>query len=207
MRARAAICSLSTAALLALGIPAPAVAASPYDTVTVSSMRNLVTAMESYAMFDGGDQYEDVTESILADWGWVPSSNTHVDIWIEGDGEAWRAAGQDTRSGAQEYTYTSSTAVNGANPGSVTVSAPQPMAPATTAGVTIHDVGTDIDIDALSLALVTAGVTIPEVCEMSLAAPVRAPPSGTRRCGITPWRVTPRHLPPQRACVQSLLRC
>lgn len=156
---------------MALGVVTPAAAASVYDPVTVSSMRNLVTAMESYAMFDGGDAYGGVTAEVLADWGWAPGSSTHVDVWVENGGASWRAAGQDTRPGAREYTYTSSVPVNGANPGTVSLSVPQPVAPASTAGVTIHDVGSGIDIDALALALVTAGVTIPEVCEVTLVAP------------------------------------
>src|SRR5665647_2514028 len=58
MRVRAVIASAASAALALVGLAAPASAiASPYDTVTVSSMNNLVTAMESYALFDGNDLY------------------------------------------------------------------------------------------------------------------------------------------------------
>ncbi len=48
----------------------PASAASVYDTVTASSMRTLVVAMESYAMLDGDGAYTDVTEDALSDRGW-----------------------------------------------------------------------------------------------------------------------------------------
>ncbi len=51
MRFRTVVAITAGAAVALVGVAAPASASSPYDTVTVSSMRNLVTAMESYAMF------------------------------------------------------------------------------------------------------------------------------------------------------------
>src|SRR5660397_212684 len=79
MRVRAVIASAASAALALVGLAAPASAiASPYDTVTVSSMNNLVTAMESYALFDGNDLYTGVTATALSDWGWTPGSSTAV---------------------------------------------------------------------------------------------------------------------------------
>lgn len=154
----------------------PATAASPFDSVTASSMRNLVVAME-YAASDGDGAYMDVDPSALADSGWRPGSSTAVQIVIEGDGESWWAVGQDIRSGASEYTYTSATRVNGVDPGAVGVSSPQPPVQASTAGVQIHSVGQQVDIDQLALALVAGGVAAEQVCDASLFVP------GTHQAG------------------------
>ncbi|MGV8968591.1 MAG: NucA/NucB deoxyribonuclease domain-containing protein [Cellulomonas sp.] len=134
-------------------------------------MRNLVTAMESYAGFDGDGLYTNVTASALADWGWQPGSSTAVQIVIEGDGEAWWAVGQDIHSGAREYTYTSSEAISGVSPGSVGVSAPQPLVAPSAAGVAIRDVGQQIDIEALAQALLAGGVLPTDVCAATTVLP------------------------------------
>ncbi len=171
MRYRQLLAVAVTAALALIGTAVPAAAASVYDSVTASSMRNLVNAMESYAMFDGDGSYTDVTKSDLSGWGWSVGSSTAVQIVIEGDGQSWWAVGQDTHSGSREYTFTSAKAVNGVNPGAVGVSAPQPTVAAVTAGVTIHDVGQQVDIDALAAALVAGGVTVQEVCDSTVFMP------------------------------------
>lgn len=190
MRVRAVIASAASAALALVGLAAPASAiASPYDTVTVSSMNNLVTAMESYALFDGNDLYTGVTATALSDWGWTPGSSTAVQITIEGDGQSWHAIGQDTHTGTRQYTYTSTYAINGVSPGGVGVSSPQPLVVPTTAGVMIHDVGDQLDTNALTALLVAGGVTLQQVCDETLFFPAPhtlQPPSSlsdaTRTC-------------------------
>ena len=190
MRIRAFIASAASAALALVGLAAPASAiSSPYDTVTVSSMNNLVTAMESYAMFDGNDLYTGVTAAALDGWGWTPGSSTAVQITIEGDGQSWHAIGQDIHTGARQYTYTSTTALNGVGPGGVGVSSPQPLVVPTSAGVTIRDVGDQLDTNALTALLVSGGVTLQQVCDETLFFPAPyalQPPSSlsdaTRTC-------------------------
>ncbi len=88
-----------------------------------------MTAMESYAMFDGGDRYEGVTAAALRDWGWSRATNVNVHITIEGTGTSWRAVAQDIRPGGTEYTFTSSLPVNGASAGSVRASTPSRPCP------------------------------------------------------------------------------
>lgn len=150
---------------------APAGAASLYDPGTQSSLRNLVTAMESYAMFDGNDRYEGVTATALRDWGWTRPANVNVHITVEGTGQSWRAVAQDIRPGGTEYTYTSRLPVNGAAAGSVRASAPQPSTSPTSAALTITDVGDGIDIDGLTTALLAAGITLQQVCDYSVFLP------------------------------------
>lgn len=171
MRYRQLIAVAVGATLALVGTAVPAAAASVYDSVTASSMRNLVNAMESYAMFDGDGSYTDVTKSDLSGWGWSVGSSTAVQIVVEGDGQSWWAVGQDTHAGSREYTFTSAKAVNGVNPGAVGISAPQPALAASTAGVTIHDVGQQVDIDALAAALVAGGVTVQQVCDSTVFMP------------------------------------
>ncbi|MCG2796970.1 MAG: hypothetical protein L6367_00365 [Cellulomonas sp.] len=168
MRFRSVVAVAAGAAIGLVGLATPASAYSAYDSVTVSSMNTLVTAMESYAMFDGNDQYTGVSAAALSDWGWSPGSSTAVQIVIEGDGGSWWAVGQDTHSGAREYTFTSATAVNGVLAGSVAVSAPQPSLAASTAGVKIRDVGEQVDIDQLALALAGGGVAVQDLCDASV---------------------------------------
>lgn len=190
MRLRPLIAAVAGAAVALVGLAGPASASvSPYDAVTASSMYNLVTAMESYAMFDGNDLYTGVTAASLSDWGWTPGASTAVQITIEGDGQAWHAIGQDTHSGTRQYTYTSATAINGVGPGGVAVSSPQPLVVPASAGVTIHDVGDQLDADALTALLVSGGVTLQQVCDETLFFPAPhtlQPPSSlsdaTRTC-------------------------
>ena len=100
MRLRPIIAAVAGTAVALVGMAAPASAiVSPYDTVTASSMNNLVTAMESYALFDGNDLHTGVTAASLSDWGWTPGPSTAVQITIEGDGQSWHAIGQDTHTG------------------------------------------------------------------------------------------------------------
>lgn len=171
MKLRSIVGAIVGAAVMLLGAAVPASAFSPYDSVTASSMRNLVTAMESYAAFDGDGLYTNITASALADWGWQPGSSTAVQIVIEGDGEAWWAVGQDVHSGAREYTYTSGEAIGGVNPGSVGVSTPQPPVAPSVAGVVIRDVGQQVDVEALAQALVAGGVLAQDVCDASVFVP------------------------------------
>lgn len=170
MRRRVVAAAVGAALIVTAGA-VPASAASPYDVVTASSMRNLVNAMEYYAAFDSDGTYVDVDAAALADWGWRPGSTTAVQIVIEGDGESWWAVAQDVRPGASEYTFTSTTRVNGVNPGSVGVSSPQPAVQASVAGVEIRDVGQQVDIDQLALALAAGGVTASQLCEASVFIP------------------------------------
>jgi len=149
----------------------PAQALSPYDPGAQSSLNSLVTAMESYEVFDGNGSYTGVTATALSDWGFARSSSVNVAITIEGDGGSWRAIGQDIHSGTSEYTYSSSYAVNGAGTGSVQKSSPQPVLAPTTATLTIADVGDAIDIDNLGLALMAGGVTASQVCDFTAFVP------------------------------------
>lgn len=181
MRRRTFI-SATVAAVIALGVGAPpAQAASIYDPATQSSLRNLVTAMQSWSMFDNNDRYDGVAVSDLAGWGWHPTGTTYTEIVVERDGQSWRATAQDTHAGSTEYTYTSAAAVNGVSPGSVQASAPQPPALPTTAGATVIDVGLAIDIDALASALQAGAVTYQMVCDASVFY------RGTNAAGSSVW--------------------
>jgi hypothetical protein len=172
MRLRRSGFAVLAALLLGAGMTAtPANAASIYDPVTQSSLRNLVTAMQSWSMFDGDDKFTGVTASELSGWGWSVGAYTNVNIYVEGDGSSWRATAQDVRPGGTEFTYTSALPVNGAQPGSVTATAPQPPVQVGQPGLTIHDLGANVDLDALAYALVAAGVTVDEVCVIGNVAP------------------------------------
>ncbi len=169
MRLRPLVAAIAGAAVALVGVAAPAAAiVSPYDAVTTSSMRNLVTAMDSYAMFDGNDLYTGITGPTLADWGWTPPSSLAITITIEATGASWRAVGQDVHSGAREFSYASATGFNGVGAGTVAASAPQPLVAPTTAGLKIVDVGDSIDIDAMAARLVAAGVTPSAICDFSV---------------------------------------
>lgn len=160
------------AAALVLGLVAtPAQAASAYDAATQSSLRNLVSAMQWWSAFDNDDRFDGLEVADLAGWGWSPTGSTYTEIVIEGDGLSWRATAQDTHAGSTEYTYTSTTAVNGVTPGAVRASAPQPPALPVEAGVDVVDVGLAIDIDALAAALTAGGVSYQAACEASVFSP------------------------------------
>ena len=163
---------LVLAAALSLGmISGPAQAASPYDPATQSSLRNLVTAIQSWAMFDNDDRYDGLTIAALADWGWRPTGGTYTEIVVEDGGRAFRATAQDTRSGGTEYTYTLVAPVNGVSPGVVRASVPQPVAPPAAAGASVVDVGKALDVDKLARALAAGTVTQKAVCELSALSP------------------------------------
>lgn len=169
MRLRPIVATFAGAALALVGLAGPAFAVvSPYDAVTTSSMNNLVTAMESYAMFDGNDLYTGITGPTLAGWGWTPPSSLAITITVEGTGASWRAVGQDIHSGAREFSYASATGFNGVGAGSIAASSPQPLMPATAAGLKIVDVGDGIDVDAMAARLAAAGVTVTQVCDFSV---------------------------------------
>ena len=168
----------------------PAAAASIYDPATQSSLRNLVSAMESYAMFDGGSQYKGVTADALRSWGWIRPANVNVHITVERTGTSWRAVAQDVRPGSTEYTFTSAASVNGASPGTVRASTPQPVTPPAAATLTVTDVGDGIDVDGLTTALLAAGITLDEVCNYSIGVQTTnstpsSPDDDTELCLIT----------------------
>lgn len=78
--------------------------APAYDTVTRSSLRNLATALQSYALLEG--DLTDVTVPALAAWGWEPADDTRVTIWVSGD--EFRVVAQDVRPGASAFEATGS---------------------------------------------------------------------------------------------------
>lgn len=92
-----------------VGVAQPALAELPlrvagpaYDAVTQSSLRNLATALQSYAL-DAGS-VDGVTVEALAGWGWVPQDSTAVTIWVRGDD--FRVVAQDVRPGASAFECT-----------------------------------------------------------------------------------------------------
>lgn len=157
-----------TAALLVAATP-PASASSAYDAGTQSSLRNLVTALESWSMFDNNDSYEGVTVAVLADWGWRPSSGVRTKIWVEGDGGAFRASAQDVHPGSDEFVYATADSFSGVTPGSVGRSAPQPGYVPATEGTDIFDLNSSMDVDALAVAL--SGVSLASLCDATLTYP------------------------------------
>ena len=70
-----------------------------YDAVTVSSIRNLATALHSRAIAEG--TLEGVTVAELHAWGWEPAGTTAVVIWVDGD--RFRAEATDVRPGASTF--------------------------------------------------------------------------------------------------------
>lgn len=75
------------------------VLAPAYDVGTQASLRNLTTALQSYALLEG--DLDAVTVEDLADWGWTPQETTAVTIWVEGS--AFRVAARDVRPGAGTF--------------------------------------------------------------------------------------------------------
>lgn len=160
---------MAGAAVALVGFASPAAAiVSPYDTVTTSSMNDLVTAMESYAMFDGNDLYTGITVPTLAGWGWTPPASLAITITIEGTGASWRAVGQDIHTGTREFSYASATGFNCVGAGTVAASSPQPLVAPTAAGVKIVDVGDSLDVDSLAARLAAASVTVGAICDFSV---------------------------------------
>ena len=169
---RRTVLAAVVAAALCLGVVAvPAQAASPYDSATQSSLRNLVSAVQSWSMFDNDDRFDGLTVAALAGWGWRPTGGTYTEIVVEDGGRSWRATAQDTRAGATEYTYSLLAPVNGVGPGSVRASLPQPVALPAAAGAVVLDVGDAIDADRLARAFAAGTVTQRMVCEMSVLSP------------------------------------
>lgn len=78
--------------------------APAYDTVTCASLRNLATALQSYALLEG--DLTSVTVPELATWGWEPSGESQVTIWVSDD--EFRVVAQDVRPGAGVYEATGS---------------------------------------------------------------------------------------------------
>lgn len=78
--------------------------APAYDTVTCTSLHNLATALQSYALLEG--DLTNVTVPELATWGWEPSGDTQVTIWVSGD--QFRVVAQDVRPGAGTFEVTGS---------------------------------------------------------------------------------------------------
>lgn len=78
------------------------VAAPAYDAVTQSSVRNLATALQSYALESG--RVDGVTVAELEAWGWAPQDTTAVTIWVAG--ADFRVVAQDVRPGAAAFEYT-----------------------------------------------------------------------------------------------------
>lgn len=160
--------SLLAAGTLALTVGvAPASAASVYDTTVQSSLRNLATAVESYAMFEGS--YKNLSESELSGWGWSNGTNETTVIHIMDSGNGWWASMQDVR-GSSEYLYESAAYVGTAT-GSVFRAAHQPTAAATVPGVTILDSGSEIDAMAVGRRLEAAGIAPAALCEELVFVP------------------------------------
>lgn len=171
MNRRTIVATFLAAAVTAGVVAVPAHAASPHDPATQSSLRNLVTAVQSWSMFDNNDRYDGLNIAALADWGWRPTGMTYTEIVIEDDGRSWRATAQDTRAGGTEYTYALVSPVNGVTPGAVRASVPQPVALPPAAGATVIDIGKALDVDKLARALAAGTVTQKAVCEMSVLSP------------------------------------
>ncbi|WP_139196365.1 MULTISPECIES: NucA/NucB deoxyribonuclease domain-containing protein [unclassified Curtobacterium] len=131
----------------------PAQAAGPYDAVTSSSLRNFATAVEYSAIFGSGN-YDDTNASDLSDWGWSESGNstTAIEMWVEGNGDSWKATARDTR-GGDEYSYSSNSAFNGGSAASVRASAQQPTSAVGAAGLTVHRLSDGLDAEALAASL------------------------------------------------------
>jgi hypothetical protein len=140
------------AALLTIGA-SPAQAAGPYDAVTSSSLRNFATAVEYSAMFGSGN-YDDTKASDLSDWGWSESGNatTAIEMWVEGNGDSWKAIARDIR-GGDEFSYSSNSSFNGGSAASVHASAQQPTSAVGAAGLTVHRLSDGLDTEALAASL------------------------------------------------------
>jgi hypothetical protein len=77
--------------------------APAYDATTRSSMQDLTSAMESYALVEG--DLDDVTVTELAGWGWEPADTTEVTIWVDGD--QFRVVARDVRPGSSTFQVSS----------------------------------------------------------------------------------------------------
>ncbi|MBO1753201.1 hypothetical protein J4G33_15445 [Actinotalea sp. BY-33] len=105
MRGRTAVLGLA----LAVGVgtvvhtdlvSAPAAVFAPaYDAVTQASLRNLATALQSYALLEG--DLDAVTTAELADWGWEPHGTSAVTLWV--DGTDFLVVAEDVRPGGTAF--------------------------------------------------------------------------------------------------------
>ena len=153
--------------LMLVGLPSGmAEAAGVYDAIPQSDLRNLVTAMDTYAGFDSPDgTYRGVTAEALAAEGWVRSSTDAVTIEVLADGQDFGAVAQDVR-GSSEFAFQryGPGSYHGVGAGAVGVSSPQPAQPATVAQLRIVD-GNTVLFDGPLLAGETAGGSNPaEAC-------------------------------------------
>ncbi|WP_250445681.1 hypothetical protein [Actinotalea sp. C106] len=81
-------------------VSAPAAVFAPaYDTVTQASLRNLATALQSYALLEG--DLDGVTTEELAGWGWEPTGTSAVTLWV--DGADFLVVAEDVRPGATAF--------------------------------------------------------------------------------------------------------
>lgn len=147
---------------LAVGVT-PASAFSLYDSSVQSSLRNLASAVEMYAMMNGSGDYTAMTVSGLKDWGWSPDPNASTVIHVVDSGHGWWASMQDVR-GSSEYLYESGDYV-GSGVGSVTKAAYQPTVNAASAGTVILDSESEIDTMALYRKIIASGMTANALCD------------------------------------------
>ncbi|WP_168915075.1 NucA/NucB deoxyribonuclease domain-containing protein [Microcella flavibacter] len=155
-------------AITLLSPVSPAKAASIYDPVALSSLRNMVNAMTFYNLYSPRASYEGVTQAELRKQGWSPAANVAYEIWIEGTGKQYRATAQDIRNGTL-YSFSSSGTFNGRNAGSVGAASPQPGYAPPTAGFIVNDLNSSLDVEAL--AALMAGVALNKICEATLFQP------------------------------------
>ena len=147
---------------LAVGVT-PASAFSLYDSSVQSSLRNLASAVEMYAMMNGSGDYTAMTVSGLKDWGWSPDPNASTVIHVVDSGHGWWASMQDVR-GSSEYLYESGDYV-GSGVGSVAKAAYQPTVNAASAGTVILDSESEIDTMALYRKIIASGMTANALCD------------------------------------------
>ncbi|MDD6461835.1 MAG: hypothetical protein PUF51_05185 [Bifidobacteriaceae bacterium] len=136
-------------------------AASLYDSLVQSSLRNLATAVESEALVDG--DYSSLTVSGVADWGWSPGADESTVIHIMDSGQGWWASMQDIR-GSSEFIYQSSDYTGGSTT-SVFKAQYQPAVAASVAGVSILGAGSELNAQVLAARLQSAGITASQICD------------------------------------------
>lgn len=151
-------------------------ASSIYDVATVSSLRNMTDAMTYYSFFGSTGSYEGATAAELQAQGWSPAANVEYKIWIEGNGQDYRAVAQDVRNGSQ-ISFTTTGSFNGRSAGSVGLSSPQPSTVPALATFTVSDLNSSLDSDALGALLAAGGVALSDICAATLFVP------GTHQAG------------------------
>jgi hypothetical protein len=151
-------------------------AASVYDTATLSSLRNMVNAMEYYALLGPTRSYEGVSAAQLRDQGWSPTANVKYDVWVEGTGRDYRATAQDIRNGTQ-YSFATAGDFNGRPARSVGASSPQPALVPTAAGFVVNGLDGSLDVDALAASLAAGGISVMALCDATVFMP------GTHQAG------------------------